>query len=362
MAYSEYLRFEEKQLGGPGVEVETDVFQLGKKPKNGLGFHSLSRAYVQFTGERNGNFSLNPFPNPRGGPEALRQIEGELKRLVAPQSIVNSDGVRAVRCFMLLHENLELYHFIIKHCHAKFHGFVWYLFINNQDGGIFSDIPEGECRQYEVHTQTADGAASLVKDALKSRGGGTRKNLKAELKEIQYRHNIGSGDIYSTFMHDWGVLEDHLHKKIVTMEFVHNLVKWNHEAYDEAPEFFPTWECPGCDFVSDPSDWKKDRKEHKKSCKFYQLEQKRTFEHGKARCTCCIRPYHDSNKSQPAKLKATRSTNLIKKRKRKQKIKKKCPNPNCNSYITDTAQSRWLHRQQYQQCKTLYYNQKNKKK
>ena len=65
MAYAEYLRWKNKKIGGKFVDVENDVFQLGKKRKGGSGQYSVNKCYVQALGERGGDIILEVFPNPR---------------------------------------------------------------------------------------------------------------------------------------------------------------------------------------------------------------------------------------------------------------------------------------------------------
>ena len=303
----------------------------------------------------------------------MHQIEGELKRVVAPYSLLISDGVRALKCFCLLNEDMHLYHFIIKHSTAKDYGFSWKLWIDNSDGGIFSELKDDQHLIYDIHTNQADGEAAQTKKFLTSRGGSNRKRLKAELKERQYRHNNKNEDLYECFMDDWGILEKDLYDEKIDMEFLENLIDWDWHVYDDRPEFYPTWACPGCDFVADPENWKLDRKNHKKTCKFYETQAKRTYEHEKSRCVCCVHPYHDSNKTRSSRVKATRVEKMNKKGKKKKRRKqnivkvKKCPNPKCplKSVLSDTSSSWYQHRMKSRACRLHYEKQrllKQKKK
>ena len=76
---------------------------------------------------------------------------------------------------------------------------------NEDDGYIFDHLKKSE-GQYEIitaGTQKADGFASVVKNALRKRGGCRREHVRAEIKEIQFRHNENNVDIYSTFLQAW---------------------------------------------------------------------------------------------------------------------------------------------------------------
>jgi len=238
MAYHQHKKFEAKQLGGRRIELETDIFVLGHKPKGGLGFKNLNKAYIQFLGERHGDLIMEPYPNPTGGGEALTQIQELLNQFVAPESILHSDSARAVKAWVLDHPELHLWHIIVTHSLAKFYGFTWKLFVNEDDGYIFDHLKKSE-GQYEIitaGTQKADGFASVVKTSLRKRGGCRREHVRAEIKEIQFRHNEKNGDIYSTFLQAWGVLESDLRNKITNMKFVYGLVKWNHHLNNNALE------------------------------------------------------------------------------------------------------------------------------
>ena len=73
-AWSEEQRFENKKIGGTGVEVETDIFVLSSKRKNKQGRVKLNRGYIQFLGERGGEIFLDIFQNPRGGAERMFHV------------------------------------------------------------------------------------------------------------------------------------------------------------------------------------------------------------------------------------------------------------------------------------------------
>jgi hypothetical protein len=308
MAYQQYKKFHGKQLGGTRVELETDIFVLGQVPKGGLGFKNLNKCYVQFLGEKGGDLILEPYPNPAGGSEALTQIQDLLNEFVAPESIFHSDSARAVKAWVFDHPELNLWHIIVTHSLAKFYGFNWKLFVNEEDGEIFKHLKKssGEYQIITAGTQKADGFSSVVKKALGQRGGCRRENVRSEVKEIQWRHNERSVDIYSTFLKSWGILENDLANGIVDLEFVHSLVEWDHEVYENAPEDFPFWCCPGCGYSTDTKKkWKAQRTKHQKSCKYYTDKAVNQYEHLTSRCACCIYSYHDSigSKIQAPKVK-----------------------------------------------------------
>ena len=115
MAVAEEARMKTKTFGGDYKEIETDVFSLGQTSKNGLGFQTLNKAYVQYLTERGGPVLLETFPNPTGGSERLSQIEKVLNENIAEESILLSDGARAVKAWVSDHPDLSLVHCVVKH-------------------------------------------------------------------------------------------------------------------------------------------------------------------------------------------------------------------------------------------------------
>ena len=306
MAYAEFKRFNNTVFGGFGVELETDVFMLGKKPKNGLGFRGLNKAYVHYFCRRDGPILLEPFPNPTGGSEALHQISGILDNHVGKNCILNSDSSRAIKAWVSDHPHLEISHVIVTHSEAKYHGFTWLLYVDNEDD-IFENMKEGEFKILTAGTQFADGFAAVVKKAFNNRGGVRRKDVKAELKEIQFRHNTKKQDIYDAFMEAWGDLEQDLRSEppVTTIEAVKKLLEWDYEEYENTLDEFPAWTCPGCEYSTETNEWRKERSSHKKSCRYYHLDDTpNKYEHRHSRCICCIYPYHKNG----FKIKATRVT------------------------------------------------------
>ena len=303
MAYHQFKKFNGKKLGGHRIELETDIFVLGNKPKGGLGFKNLNKAYVQFLCEREGDLIMEPYPNPTGGGEALTQIQDLLNEFVAPESILHSDSARALKAWVLDHPELHLWHIIVTHSLAKFYGFTWKLFVNEDDGYLFKHlkIRNGEYEIITAGTQKADGFASVVKNALRERGGCRREHVRAEIKEIQFRHNEASTDLYSTLLEAWGVLENDLRNKIVDLKFVYSLVKWDHHLYENALEEFPKWVCPGCEYTTDTKNWRSERTKHRKHCTYYKNKSEHQYEHLTSRCCCCVSSYHDS---KPSKIQA----------------------------------------------------------
>jgi len=296
MAYHQHKKFENKQLGGVGVEIETDIFILGESPKNGLGFKSLNKAYIQFLGERHGDVLVEPYPNPKGGSEALTQIQTMLDEYVAPKSILHSDSARAVKAWVMENPNLDLFHVIVTHSQAKYFGFTWLLYVDEDDGHIYSSLKKsrGEYRIITAGTQSADGFASVVKQAFRKRGGISRKNVRAELKEVQFRRNERGLDLYLTLLTAWGKLETALGNGEFQIEYLEALLKWDYHVYDNLPDEFPKWTCPGCEFETIGEDWRKERTSHRKSCQFYKYSAPHQYEHLKSRCCCCVYPFHET--------------------------------------------------------------------
>ena len=150
MAYGEHKRWENKKIGGPGVEIETDVFQLGKKPKNGQGERRLNKCYIQAIAERGGDVLFEVFPNPSGGPEALFQISGPLDRHLLPFTIIISDGVRALEAYCGDRRDKDFVHCIINHSEVNEHGFTWILYVDSDDGVGFEGLVDGKYRLIRV--------------------------------------------------------------------------------------------------------------------------------------------------------------------------------------------------------------------
>jgi len=308
MAYHQEKKFKNSLFGGFGKEIETDVFELGKKPKNGLGMKMINKAYVQYLCERDGDVIMEPFPNPTGGSEALLQIGSLLTDKVAPGSILHSDSARAVKAWVDDHPEKNLIHVCVNHAHAKFYGFVWLLYVDEEDGAHFEHltIQDGKYDIIRAGTQHADGFASVVKNAFRQRGGVLRENVRAEIKEIQFRTNNVKSDIYEVFFTAWGDLEKDLIEKTTSMKKIKKMVEWNYQVYDDSPESFPRWVCPGCGFDASGEKWKNERKNHRKSCRYYKLNNSQRYEHLESRCCCCIYPYHD--KKGTTKMKAPNVT------------------------------------------------------
>ena len=220
MAFHQARKFKNARLGGLRKEIETDVFELGKKPKNGLGMKFINKAYVQYLCERGGDVIMEPFPNPTGGSEALRQIGPLLTDKVAPQSILHSDSARAVKAWVDDHPDKDLIHVCVNHAQSKHFGFVWHLYVDENDGPHFAELTDGKFEIIRAGTQHADGFCTIVKNAFKQRGGVLRKNVKAEIKEIQYRTNTSTFNIYDNFLEAWGDLENELREEKTTIKKV----------------------------------------------------------------------------------------------------------------------------------------------
>ena len=127
MAFAEDARMKNKTFGRKYKEVETDVFSLGQTSKNGLGFQTLNKAYVQQVTEPGGPVLLETFPNPIGGSERLSQIEKVLDENIKEESILLSDGPRAVKAWVSDQPDLNLVHCVVKHAE------VIYIFVYQQN-------------------------------------------------------------------------------------------------------------------------------------------------------------------------------------------------------------------------------------
>ena len=152
-----------------------------------------------------------------------------------------------------------------------------------------------------------------MKSWLRSKKGIRREHVKGYIKEKQYRLNNGSigMDLFLSILKDWGILETHLREGIVDIDFVESLVDWDWEQYLDLPDLQPFWNCPGCDFTFEGKTWQQVRKEHKTSCKYYNLPANhKVHEHKSSRCACCIYAYHD-NAISPLKRNATRVIHFI---------------------------------------------------
>jgi hypothetical protein len=307
MAFHQARKFKNARLGGLRKEIETDVFELGKKPKNGLGMKFINKAYVQYLCERGGDVIMEPFPNPTGGSEALRQIGPLLTDKVAPQSILHSDSARAVKAWVDDHPDKDLIHVCVNHAQSKHFGFVWHLYVDENDGPHFVDLTDGKFEIIRAGTQHADGFCTIVKNAFKQRGGVLRKNVKAEIKEIQYRTNTSTFNIYDNFLEAWGDLENELREEKTTIKKVKKLVEWQYQEYENALDSFPRWECPGCGFYASEEKWKTERTKHQKTCQYYKLKNSQRYEHLPSRCCCCIYSYHKKG----TKMKAPNVTFFI---------------------------------------------------
>ena len=333
---------------------------LGNLNKHGLGFRNLNKSYVQYFCQRDGPVILEPYPNPKGGAEALYQIKDLLDDKVAPYSNFHSDKSRGVRAWVSDNSDLNLVHVIVNHALAKFYGFTWNLYVDEIDGYGFEHlkINEGKYDIIRAGTQHADGYASLVKKAFSQRGYVQRHLVKSELKEVQWRTNERCGDVFLAFLQAWCELETDLRDDFceVDLPFVENLVNWDHHSYENAPDSYPCWICPGCGFNTEGISWKKERTTHKKSCKYYNLTPLRQYDHATSRCTCCIYSYHNS--SQLSKIKITHYESALKAIAQKKKIKKKKKKtyecPTCNAVFTDGPANRYQHRSHSWECFVAY--------
>ena len=346
-------------MGGVGIETETDVFMIGKTAKDGLGQRFKNKSYVQYFAERNGFILLEIFANPQGGPERLSHIKKVLDENLAYGSILHSDSVRSLKAWVNDNNHLNIMHILINHSEAKLFGFTWYLFVDHEDGEGFEHLTDGDYELIRAGTQHADGYAGSVKMWLNGKRGLTRDNVKGYLKEAQFRTNIGSRDVFDEILTGWGIMETKLRNNEISEAFLTSLLNWKFGDYDSIPEFLPVWECPGCSWSCEGTDWKKQRNSHKNTCVYYNLEPLRQYNHSTSRCSCCIHPYHGNG----PKLKATRYDTIIKaikkkKKNRKLKNKLKLSCVTCGVMITNTAQSRYQHRANYPLCK--YYYQQNK--
>ena len=123
------------------------------------------------------------------------------------------------------------------------------------------------------------------------------------------------------FLKDWGVVEARLRKKEINIGDLKRLVLWDWKNYKgeqkiddysheddscQIPDCHQKiWFCRGdCGFKCSGPDYMKERRDHKKICRYY-TETPRTpvFNHHDSPCCCCVKEYHDSK--CPGKRKAT---------------------------------------------------------
>lgn len=211
---------------------------------------------------------------------------------------------------------------------------------------------EDKSRIVRVDTQSADGFASRVKLALNKQGCPDRSFVQQYIKECQWRHNNNTDDPFLSFLRDWGYVETLLRKADLDLKKFDSICDWSWEEYETLPEVIPLWACPGCDFTIESDDWKTQRKEHKKSCRYYAIQNAREYLHKDSRCICCVLPFHSNSKNK--KRKATKNESKKKKKRKKNTKPSLWTCPSCSRRVADTASSRWLHRQSFQNCKIYY--------
>lgn len=358
VAWGEKSSFENETLGGLGVEVETDIIILGHEQKGGLGFFSLNKCYLQYVGEREGRILLELFANPRGGSERMTQIKPLLDNIESG-SILLSDGSRGVKCWVLDNPAKNILHLAVNHCKSSTDGFTWYVYLDADDGHGFESLTNGEYRCVEVSTQKADGFGGIFKMWLNQKRGFTRSDVKGYIKEFQFRSNNAGKDIFHEFLTIWGELETILREDPSLMSDVNDGITWDFSSYVhyDIDNFKPSWTCPGCEFTVSGNEWKNERKKHKRGCTYYKNISSRSYVHENSRCLCCTYPYHDST-PKGRKRKATLPP--LKKNRGKFKKKKLFTCPYCCRTISDTASSRWQHRQKNADCNELYLKNKQK--
>ena len=131
---------------------------------------------------------------------------------------------------------------------------------------------------------------------LNEKRGIRRQHIKAYVKEKQFRRNNNDQDIFTCVMRTWGDLENDLRNGKTSLKKLEKLLDWDWKSYKNVPAELPKWRCGGCNFSFEGKSWKEERKEHKKSCRYYNLPNSRQYKHQESRCICCTVPYHSSTK------------------------------------------------------------------
>ena len=339
--------------------METDIIQLGKEQKGGKGLASLNKAYLQYVGRRNGKIIVELFANPKGGSERMSQIKPLLDLHIIDGTILLTDGCRGGKAYIMDNPHKNILHLIVNHSKASSDGFTWYCYVDEDDGKYFEHLTDGEYRLIEVSTQNADGFGGILKMWLNNKRGHTRENIKGYIKEFQFRQNNSDQDIFYKFLSIWGEIETSLRQNLIEISDLDELLKWDFSAYVDYDfqNFVPSWECPGCDFITSGNDWRKGRTSHKKKCPFYQTISSRSYAHENSRCFCCIIPYHESSFKKKRK-----AINPPKSKKRKKAKNKKCKLfacPSCDRTVSDTPASRWQHRSRNPDCALFYQKLKS---
>lgn len=302
------------KLGGPRVEVEADCGKLGRDQKGGVGHPSYNKCFVFFMGEREGNVFFDVFANPGGGPERLSHIKPYFDEILLDNSITLVDCARAYYGYVLDNPEKQLLLCRANHSKANTEGFIWTLYLDEDDGDEFSDLTDGDWRKIDVGTPLADGMIGNLKKWLNSKHGPPRDTMLGWVKEFQFRKNYNGHDLYLKFLEIFGEVSAGIRRGDFTVNDVRQSIEWDQSPYFENPidfdeEIDPNlyyedsdgdyyygeyYNCPGCDAYLKRSS----KAGHRKRCKYYLENPIRIYDHKNSRCSCCVHPYHSRNKTK----------------------------------------------------------------
>ena len=298
MAYYEEQRLMSEKIGGPWKFVESDAFSNGRKNKNGVGWLSFNKCYIQYVGERGGDIVMECYANPLGGPERIHQISDPFEKYLAPGSFLLTDAAFCYEAWVRDHPEMQITHAKVNHSQAKHYGFVWQLWLDHEDD---LGISFGDHKIVDVSTEQADGYAGELSKWLNRKGGVRRADMQAYVKEKQFLTNHGDLDAFDAFLIAWGYTESALRSGKVTMKELDACIQWDHSKYNEinveAYDSHDFWLCVGCDFmaIGQRANVRNEKSRHKKKCQFYQENSsKPTYSHMKSRCVCCV--FHGKKK------------------------------------------------------------------
>jgi len=307
MAWAEYEYWQTNKVGGPKQVVEADAAQLGHRRKGGKGRCSRNRAfYLQTLVARDvpeeqkwGKRYFDLFRNPRGGPERLEHITPTFNELLLPGSWLCTDFARAYFAWNRDNAHKKVVHFAVCHKQYERDSFVWECVVDKTDG-----IP-GVRKEHivSVSTQTADSAGKQVKEFLKRHGRPEEANLKAHVKECQWRANHKHDDQWKVFMTQLGTLETRLRDGTISLEELRDIISWDYQdidhpladiddkfGLDDLPYNHTYWICACLEVFTGTSKSVSAKKgRHKRKCEYYKdAPDIFEFTHDKSRCSCCV--------------------------------------------------------------------------